>query len=271
MPRNKPPLTARTADKHRLYEWAVQCPEAEIDFVDRVYRRLRGRLPSRMREDFCGTAATSCEWVNRRPGNTGVGVDLHAPTLAWARANNLSALTDDARARLTLLRRDVRTPNKAASGMDAVLAMNFSYFIFKDRGVLRDYFASVRASLAPGGVFFMDHYGGFESMKEQKERRRQKGYVYEWDQAEYNPITGDKVCHIHFEFKDGSRMERAFTYRWRLWTLPELREILGEAGFRTVTVYWEGNDGKGGGNGVFSPKKSGDADASFICYIVAVP
>jgi hypothetical protein len=95
--------------------------------------------------------------------------------------------------------------------------------------------------------------------------------VYEWDQAEYNPITGDKVCHIHFEFKDGSRMERAFTYRWRLWTLPELREILGEAGFRTVTVYWEGNDGKGGGNGVFSPKKSGDADASFICYIVAVP
>ena len=271
MPRTTPPLTARTADKHRLYEWAVQCPEAEIDFVDHVYRKLRGTIPSRLREDFCGTALTSCEWVRRRPSNTGIGVDLHAPTLAWAKANNLSQLSDDARARLTLLQRDVRSPTAAARNMDAVLAMNFSYFIFKDRTVLRDYFASVHRSLAPRGLFFLDHYGGWESMKEQTERRRQKGYVYEWDQASYNPINGDKVCHIHFQFKDGSRIERAFTYHWRLWTLPEVQEILREAGFRNATVYWEGNDGKGGGNGVFRPQKKGDADASFICYIVAEP
>lgn len=271
MPKAKAPLTARTADKHRLYEWSVQCTEAEINFVDHAFRKLRGVYPVRLREDFCGTAATSCEWVRRRKGNIGVGIDLDAPTLAWAHANNLSELTPEQRSRLTLLRRDVRTPNAAAKGMDAVLAMNFSYFIFKDRSVMRDYFSSVRASLAPGGVFFLDHYGGWESMKVQKERRRQKGFLYEWDQASYNPINGDKVCYIHFEFKDGTRMERAFAYHWRLWTLPEIQEILGEAGFKKVTVYWEGTDDKGGGNGIFRPRKKGDADASFIGYMVAEP
>lgn len=270
-PMPKKPLTARTADRHRLYEWAVQCPEAEIDFVDRVYRKARGRHPARLREDFCGTACSSCEWVKRRATNTGIGVDLHAPTLRWARLNNLAALPEDARSRLTLLQRDVREPSSESMGMDAVLAMNFSYFVFKRREVLLDYFISVRTSLAPGGLFFLDHYGGWESMKVQKERRRQRGYVYEWDQAQYDPITGDKVCYIHFEFSDGSRMERAFTYHWRLWTLPELQEVLTEAGFSSSTVYWEGNDGKGGGDGVFKPRKRGEPDASFICYIVAEP
>jgi hypothetical protein len=103
-----------------------------------------------------------------------------------------------------------------------------------------------------------------DRMKEQQERRRQKGFTYVWDQVSYNPITGAKVCHIHFEFKDGTRMNKAFTYEWRLWTLPEITELLTEAGFKNVTVYWEGDDGDGGGSGIFRPSTKGEACACHV-------
>ncbi len=74
--RSKPALTAKTADKHILYEASVQCPEAEIDFVEKTFSKIRGRRASVLREDFCGTAATACEWVRRHATNRAVGVDL---------------------------------------------------------------------------------------------------------------------------------------------------------------------------------------------------
>ena len=50
---------ADLADRHLLYEDSVQCAEAELDFVDGEFRRLRGRQGHVLREDFCGTANTS--------------------------------------------------------------------------------------------------------------------------------------------------------------------------------------------------------------------
>lgn len=274
-PANQParprPLSARTADRHTLYELAVQNVEAEIDFVDRVYTKLRGRRARRLREDFCGTYASSCEWARRRPDNTAVGLDLDQPTLDWGREHNHAKLKPDAAARVRTFRRNVLHPPRAGRGVDIVLAMNFSYWIFHAREQLLGYFRTVRASLARGGVFFLDHYGGWEAMKPQQDRRREKGFTYIWDQAEYNPITGAYRCHIHFRFRDGTMMRRAFTYDWRLWTLPEIRDLLAEAGFRRVTVYWEGDDGRGGGNGVFRPSLKGEPCPSFITYIVAEP
>lgn len=266
--RKPAPLTARTADRHRLYEAAVQCPEAEIDFVDRTFRRLRGRNAVLLREDFCATAATACEWVRRRPENRSLALDINGPVLAWAKKHNVGALPEEARSRITLLKRNVLEPGDA-TGVDAVLAFNFSYWVFMTRDLLRSYFESVRASLADDGVFFLDIYGGYESMKEMQERRRQKGFTYVWDQAEYDPLTGTKVCKIHFEFPDGTRMKDAFVYRWRLWTPPEIRELLQEAGFSRVTIYWEGEDAKGRGTGVFRPRARGEADPCFVSYITA--
>ena len=78
------------------------------------------------------------------------------------------------------------------------------------------------------------------------------------------------LCHIHFKFPDGSRIRRAFSYAWRLWSLPEIREVLSEAGFTRSTVYWQGtNEESGEGNGVFEPTEQGEADASWIVYLVA--
>lgn len=262
-------LTARTADKHHLYQMAVQAPDAEVGFVARNFKRLRGRPARTLREDFCGTALSACEWVKVHGQNTAVGIDLCGDTLAWGKANNLSKLSAEQSSRITLLQQDVRNPTGPCKGVDIVLAMNFSYWCFKTRDALRAYFESVRKSMGKEGVFFLDHYGGYDALKEQQERRRQKGFTYVWDQASYNPITGDKVCHIHFEFKNGSKIKNAFTYEWRLWSLPEVTELLTEAGFKDVTVYWEGDDGKGGGNGIFRPSKLGEACACHVSYLSA--
>ncbi len=267
--RKRTRYTAATADRHILYGLAVQDVESEIDFIDETYRELRGRRAKRLREDFCGTANTACEWVRRRPGNLAFGVDLCTETLAWAEEHNLAHLTPAQRRRVTLLNRDVRDPGPKAQRMDAVLAMNFSYWIFNTRDAMRGYFESVRRSLAPGGIFFLDFYGGSDALKEMREKRDCGGFTYVWDQSKYDPISGAMTCHIHFLFPDGSKMKRAFTYHWRLWTLPEMRELLLEAGFSRVTVYWEEADDDGEGTGEFHPADEGEADYAFICYIVA--
>ena len=269
------PLTARTADRRFLYELAVQSSEAEMDFVSSTFKRLRGRPAKRLREDFCGTAISACEWVRRGEDHTAVALDLDAQTLRWGAQHNVAKLPADAQRRISLLKRDVRAPGKGADrGFDAVLAMNFSYWCFRTPTELRGYFESVRRSLASDGVFFLDIWGGYESMKEQVERRRVSAgrgrhFTYVWEQSRFDPITGDLRCHISFEFPDKTKMSRAFTYDWRLWTVPQVRELLADAGFLRPTVYWEGDDGKGGGNGVFRPRQHGEADASFIAYMSA--
>ena len=65
------------------------------------------------------------------------------------------------------------------------------------------------------------------------------GFTYIWDQDSFAPITHDVVNHIHFEFEDGSKLEKAFTYEWRYWSLREVQELLVEAGFNQVRVYWD--------------------------------
>jgi hypothetical protein len=119
-------------------------------------------------------------------------------------------------------------------------------------------------------MLFMDAFGGYDAHREIKEKRKYKGFSYIWEQAHYNPIDGHMRCHIHFGFPDGSKLQQAFTYDWRLWSLPELRELLDEAGFSRVTVYWEGTDPKTGeGTSVYSPATVGDADPGWVCFLVA--
>lgn len=272
-------LTAATADRHELYQLSVQNVESEIDFVDAEYERLRGRTAVRLREDFCGTGLTSCEWVRRRPTNLAFGLDIDQPTIDWGLAHNLAGLDPKEQGRIRLINRNVLTPADAVN-MDCVLAMNFSYWLFKTRDDLKAYFKAVRASLADDGVFFLDHYGGSETMTEMVEKRAIEGkkgrsFTYEWDQAQFNPITGEMICRIHFRFPDKTRMKNAFEYQWRLWSLPEIRELLTEAGFSKVTIYWEGDEldkkgePTGEGNGEFLPAEVGTADPAYISYITA--
>ena len=262
---------AAAADPHRLYERAVQCAEAEVDFFIDRFQRLRGRPARFLREDFCGTAAVCCEWVGRDPRNRAVGIDIDPEVLDWARMHNLPRLTDGAAGRISLQCEDVLLAD--TGGTDIVAAMNFSYWLFDQRASLLAYFRRVHGQLADDGVLFLDAYGGYDAFREIIEERAieddEGRFTYVWEQAAYNPISGAMLCHIHFAFADGSRIERAFSYRWRLWTLPEIRELLAEAGFGRVTCYWQGWTIDGEADGVFEPAEHADADAGWICYISA--
>lgn len=260
--------TTRTSDRHELYELSVQEPAAEVAFIDQVFRERRGRLAATIREDFCGTAQVCAAWVKRRRGNVAIGVDLDESVLAWGRGKLAERLNDEQRARVTLIQGDVRT-TPADPLVDAVLAMNFSTFIFKTRDEMRRYFRAAHGHLAADGMLLIDAYGGSESFEEMEEERDLDGFTYVWDQHHYNPITGDALNHIHFRFPDGSEVARAFTYDWRLWTLPELQELMLEAGFRKSIVYWEGVERKTGeGNGRWRETRKGDACPGWIAYIV---
>lgn len=267
--RRKKTAQAAAADKHALYEAAVQCVEAEIDFVDKEFTHLRGREAHYLREDFCGTANTSCEWVRRRDRNYATGVDLDKDVLRWGEDNHLAQLSDAQRARIALVNDDVLKANTPLQ--DVIIAMNFSYWILQERRLMRRYFKRVLESLNEDGIFFLDCYGGYDAFRVLKERTKHKHFTYVWDQASYNPINGQMTCHIHFRFPDGSRMKEAFTYHWRLWTLPEIREMLSEAGFRRSIVYWEGwDEEQEEGTGEFAAVESAEPDAGWICYLAAV-
>ena len=60
-------VKVRLPDKHILYEKSVQTPDSDVQFMKRVFKAERGRLPQVLREDFCGTAALCCEWIKMFP------------------------------------------------------------------------------------------------------------------------------------------------------------------------------------------------------------
>ncbi|MGE3962463.1 MAG: class I SAM-dependent methyltransferase, partial [Planctomycetota bacterium] len=74
-----------------------------------------------------------------------------------------------------------------------------------------------------------------------------------------------------FRFRDASEWKRAFTYDWRVWNLPEVRELMLDAGFERADVYWEGTDRKTDeGNGIFTRREVAEQCDAWIAYIVGV-
>ena len=266
--KNKPTM-ADKADIHELYELSVQNVENEVEFLQTTFRELTGRTGYLFREDFCGTASLACEWVKQGPEYQAIGVDINPGVLEWGRKNRIGRLPAEDRARVSLIESDVLTVETPK--VDLLAAFNFSYWIFEERATMIRYMRRCYDALKDDGVLFMDMFGGPESFEETKEKTKYKkhGFTYVWHQAEFHPVTNHMKCFIHFHFKDGSKIKKAFRYEWRLYTAPELRDMLLEAGFRKVTVYWEGDDEDGEGNGEFTPDDKGEADLAWIAYIVA--
>lgn len=265
--KGNPNSLAASADVHELYEESVQNVEHEIEFLQDTFKSLSGRTAFLFREDFCGSASAACQWVKQGPEFQAIGVDIDPAVLDWGRENRVSRLPAEDRTRVSLIESDVMTVETPK--VDLLAAFNFSYFIFDTRDKLLAYFRSAYAALKDDGIFFIDLFGGPEAFEETREKTKFDNFTYIWHQAEFHPVTHYIRCHIHFKFPDGSRIKKAFTYEWRLWTAPELRELLVEAGFRKSTVYWEGEDEDGEGNGEFTPDEKGEADLAWIAYIVA--
>jgi len=265
-------FTAASADRYELYQLAVQSPESDLAFLRRVYGRRGRKRPCHLREDFCGTALLCATWA-KRAGCTAEGFDLDPEPLAWGAVHNLESIGAKA-SRVALHLKDVRARSHRAP--DIRVAQNFSYWVFRERAELLGYFRSVRADLARGGIFAIDVYGGPDATEEIEDQRRvEGGFTYVWDQSSYRAGSGEYTCHIHFRFQDGSQMRRAFTYRWRFWNLPELRDLLLEAGFRRAEAYFEqsaSGDRQGRGDGTFRLDETGESCrgcAAWVAYLVA--
>lgn len=266
--KKKSRYTAKTADKHVLYQLSVQAPDTEVDFLNSWFSKIRGKKPLSLREDFCGTAILCASWVKSHAERTATGLDIDRATLAWGTEHNLAPLSDEEKSRVTLLRQDVRA--KVKEKHDIICAFNFSYWIFKAREEMIAYFAHVRSGLAKGGLFFLDAYGGWESHEPMKEHRRIKaGFTYVWDQNTFDAITHDVTNYIHFEFDDGTKLEKAFRYDWRFWMLPELQEMLREAGFKNLHVYWDTSNDPS--RDAYRERTRAPNQPGWLAYIVAEP
>ena len=76
---------------------------------------------------------------------------------------------------------------------DVVAALNFSYFIFKDRNTLKQYFTAVHDTLNDQGLLVLDCFGGskcYEANVEETEYEDEK-FSYFWDQDTFEPLTNE--------------------------------------------------------------------------------
>lgn len=253
-------------NKYDLYETAVQAPDQDIQFLTKTFFKLKKKKPLVLREDFCGTFALAREWVLGHPKHRAYAYDLDPEPLAFGAWKASVECSEEQRSRLVVKKQNVLLKRKPLA--DVIVAMNFSYFIFKERATLKAYFASCLRDLKPGGILCLDAIGGTTCLIPNTFVRRLPGYKYIWDLESYDPIKNNARFAIHFQEKGRAVRKRAFTYDWRLWSIPEIRDLMEDVGFRRSSVYWEGADKNGVGNGIFTQRETGEACETWIAYIV---
>lgn len=271
----KSPTLAEQADRHVLYQEAVQDPETEVENFTKFYTEIRGKNPLSMKEDYCGTAYLATEWAKSDPERTAIGVDYDAETIEWGQKHIVDAAGAKVASRVSLITGDVR--DTIEPKVDITCGLNFSYCIFETRDELRGYFEKAHAGLKDDGMLILDMFGGTECYDELEEETEleENDATYIWEHVSFNPINNHVECAIHFEFPDDSRIDNAFTYAWRFWSLIEIKELLTEAGFSKVRIYWEefeedeDDDEFMEGTGEYFEATEVENQESWMVYIVA--
>ncbi len=287
-PKKLPNISKETCLKYTLYENAVQTPEQHCDLFALMYADIVGKHARVLREDFCGTYAISSYWAKRDRKNRALCLDLDPEPLGYGWTRNKSGLlTAEQRSRVCAMQQNVVTTTSPLA--DLAIACNFSFYIFKKRTLLVDYFKAVRRSVKKGGIFALELSGGPGMIETTKETRtirpeREPGvkalaplprkYKYIWDQKSFNPITRDGLYAIHFKLPNGTKVTDAFVYDWRVWTIPEIRECLEEAGFKKTICYWEMERPRKKERTLahheYGPSEVGENYHTWIAYIVGV-
>lgn len=243
-------------DRYECYELCVQSPRHIVSFL----RAAHGNRPRVLHEDFSGSAAVSRYWVReverRGDGGSGaaVAIDLDEQALARAVQEARAAGVDR---RVELLRADVARPlPDRLAPPDVVFVGNFSIGYLHTRAALLDYLRGVKARLDRGqggfggGVLVCDTYGGagafnLGGLTRLHPSRGRDMIRYHWVHESADPLTGMVENSISFRVeRDGEVVQewpRAFVYRWRLWSIAELREAMSEAGFSRTEVYKDVN------------------------------
>ncbi|KAK6119855.1 hypothetical protein DH2020_046402 [Rehmannia glutinosa] len=243
--------------KYSLYQQSVQSPKGDISYLQKFFLMyVGGRAPLHLQEDFCGTALLSVEWLHSDARRTAVGLDLDVEALNWCLENNINRIGADVSSRISLFHGNVLQPleSKLVNGSpkavhdtkslkdvqlparDIVCAFNYSCCCLHNRKDLILYFKHALNALSrKGGIFVMDLYGGTSSEGALRLQRRFSNFTYTWEQAEFDIIQRKTRISLHFNLhKQHRKIRHAFSYSWRLWSLPEVKDCLEEAGFRSV-------------------------------------
>jgi hypothetical protein len=215
-------------------------------------------------------AALCAAWCASDARRTATGTDLDEVELAWGAAHVLPAAAGggDAPERMCLLLADVRDDPLAAPRLasgwgcafwhdaawkelrarraDVACALNSAICFMHSREDADRYCRQARAMTAAPGIFVMDLQGGATMEKALTQRTRLPSCDYLWSQDGFDPVSRLISCHIGFRLR-GRRgapppptppaLRRAFSYRWRLWTLPEVCDMLRQAGFASTHVW----------------------------------
>ena len=253
-------------DRYANYRRAVQSPDVDCRFISDAYRELRGKRPHVLREDFCGTFALCCEWVRRNKANRAYGIDLDLEPINYGRSHNLPELRPEQRKRFHTVQGSVLTAKLPP--VDVEIALNFSFYLFKSHMMLTRYFKRAALGLRRDGLFIVDCFGGTDCQQDNIEQTKIGNLTYYWEQVGFDPVNNGAVFHIHFKRKGEKMRERVFTYDWRMWTIPEIRETMLEAGFRRTHIYWEGTTRSGGGDGNFKRTDVGEECDGWVAYVV---
>lgn len=262
---------AKTPTAQDLYELCVQSPKHVVDLL----RAIHGDEPLLLGEDFAGSGAVSRAWTSQSGIHRAWCVDRDADSLS--RCGGVE--------RIEVRVGDVMDEN---AKVDAIWVGNFSIGYHHDRASLLAYLKHVRSRLNPDGVFVCDTYGGetaytigevhrFHPLPAQHAPDGKGGWRvrYTWEQREANPLTGMVTNALHFRIERAGFIDAelidAFIYHWRLWSVPELRDAMLEAGFASSAVYGQLPDAvDGDGRPYIQPMEEADeADDSFIVCVAA--
>jgi hypothetical protein len=250
-------------DRFSLYTLCVQDPPKLAGFLYAAH----GHNPTTLREDFSGPAAICRAWLETSPDARAVAVDMDREPLSHAPKDP----------RVKLVRKNVLKANDPA---DIIAALNFPLGYWHTRDELVQYLKLTRSRLNKNGICVFDLYGGSDAFTPCITRRifRPAPGIrvrYEWEQIDADAVTSIVHNAIHFEItqkgKKTRRINNAFEYHWRLWSIPELIDALDDAGFSAVNVYNRLGDAMDSDGRMYvQPIDLDDRlDANWVVYVAA--
>lgn len=259
---------AAKLDRFALYELAVTNPIPLARFLVAAH----AGDPRVLREDFSGSGALCRGWCALAPDARAIAVDAdQAPLRRLAGADRVRAVVADVMA--------------CHAKADVIAATNFPLGYWHTRKELVAYLAHARTCTAPGGIFACDLYGGSDAFRHGANSVSLRGpsaerIRYTWEQRSADPMTARVFNAIHFRISPPSRrtgaarpveLRDAFTYDWRLWSIPEMRDAMLDAGWASVDVYDSLGDAIDQDGRVYlRPLEPGDAlDDPYVVYLIA--
>ena len=240
----------------------------QIEFVDNRFKALRGRRARLLREDFCGTANVSCEVGFRPPRQRAPSVSISTARCCSGQRSIIccsSHASPAAADRPTLRKRAIKTYTDQPTSF----GNEFRYLAVQGAQGVERYFRRVRGFAGRGRHPVSRRLWRlrlFQREIVEEQEIEEGGFTYVWGAGEVRACQRQPDLPIHFDFPDGSRLERAFSYDCAC-GLPEIRELVGGSRLPQICVYWQGWDERQEADGDFKPVSEGEADAGGSSYL----